>query len=263
MIKLVRLHAEDRFFLRNQAFFHHLQRDFHGSNTRAFTIAGLQHVQLALLDGELEILHVAIVLFQSISNLAKLAIHIGHDFLQLGDMHRGTDAGHNVLTLRVHEELAVELLDPSCRIAREAHARAAALAQIAEHHRLYVNRGPQVVGDVVDAPIVLGAIVIPRPEDGVASHHELLVWVLRKVALSVLLHDLLVFRDHFIERLGIKVSVELRFFLLLLSLEDALEFLFFDLEHHVAEHLDQAPVGVIRKTRIFAPLGQRLHALVV
>ena len=36
-----------------------------------------------------------------------------------------------------------------------------------------------------------------------------------------------------------------------------------DVEHNVAEHLDQAAIGVVREPRIVAALGQRFHALVV
>ena len=174
-------------------------------------------------------------------------------------MDRRADAGDHVLALRVHQELAVELLRAGRGVAGEAHARAAGLAQVAEDHGLHVDGGAQHVVDVVDAAIGLGAIVLPGAEHGVARHHQLLVRVLRKVALGVLLHDLLVFGDDFLQRLGVEVGVELGLLLLLLAVEDFLEGVLGNLEHHVAEHLDEAAIGVIGEARIVAALGQRLR----
>ena len=48
----------------DHAFLHHVDRDAHRGRAGALAVARLQHVQLAVLDGELEILHVAIVLFE-------------------------------------------------------------------------------------------------------------------------------------------------------------------------------------------------------
>ena len=121
-------------------------------------------------------------------------------------MYRRADAGDHVFALRVHQELAVELLRAGGGIAGKAHAGAAGLAQIAEDHGLHVDRGAQHVVNVVDAAIVLGAIVQPGAEHGVARHHQLLVRVLREVALGVLLHHLLVFGDDFLQRLGVDAA---------------------------------------------------------
>ena len=63
VVKLVGLDAEDGFFLGDEAFAHHVDGDANSGQAGALAIAGLQHVELAILDGELEVLHVAIVLF--------------------------------------------------------------------------------------------------------------------------------------------------------------------------------------------------------
>ena len=65
LIELLRLHAQHGFLLVDHALLHHLDRDAHGRRARALAVAGLQHVQLAFFDGELEVLHVAIVLFEA------------------------------------------------------------------------------------------------------------------------------------------------------------------------------------------------------
>ena len=142
-------------------FFHHLDGDADRGTPGALTVARLQHVQAAVLDGELEVLHVAIVLFQPRGDLAKLVVGLRLDLLELGDVHRGADAGDDIFALRVHQELAVKLFHAGGGIAGEADAGAAGLAQVAEDHGLHVDGGAEHVVDVVDAAIVLGAIVQP------------------------------------------------------------------------------------------------------
>ena len=115
VVKLVRLDAEDGFFLRDQAFFHHLDGDADRGAAGALAVARLQHVQAAVLDGELEVLHVAIMLFQARGDLAQLVVDLGHDLLELGDVYRGANAGDHVFALRVHQELAVELFHAGAR----------------------------------------------------------------------------------------------------------------------------------------------------
>ena len=63
--------------------------------------------------------------------------------------------------------------------------------------------------------------------------------------------------------LGLKLVIELHLLALLDAVEDVLELLLGNIQHHVAEHLDQAAIGVIRKAGIAAALGQRFDGLVV
>ena len=110
---------------------------------------------------------------------------------------------------------------------------------------------------------MLGAIVPPGAEHGVTRHRELFVRILRKVALGVLLDYFLVLSDYFLQRLGIEFGVELYFALLLLAIEHFVEFELLNVEHYVAEHLNQAAIGVVSEARIIAQLGQRFDALVI
>ena len=57
---------------------------------------------------------------------------------------------------------------------------AGALALVAEHHLDDVDRGAEVVRDVVRAPVDLRARRVPRVEDGVDRARELLARVLRE-----------------------------------------------------------------------------------
>ena len=77
LIELLRIDAQHGFLLVDQPFAHHLHGDADGRRTRALAVAGLQHVQLAVLDGELEVLDVAVVLLQHRGDFAELVVDRG------------------------------------------------------------------------------------------------------------------------------------------------------------------------------------------
>ena len=112
---------------------------------RALAAAGLQHVELLVLDRELEVLHVLVVLLEARRNLAKLLVGLRQHLLELLDLLRRAHAGDDVLALRVDQELAVELLRAGRRAPREADAGRRAIAGVAEHHLLHVDGGADVV----------------------------------------------------------------------------------------------------------------------
>src|SRR5208283_424663 len=177
VVELVGLNPEDGLFLRDQSLFDHVDGNTDGGPARALAVARLQHVESPILDGELEVLHVAVVLLQSRGNFAQLVVDLGLDLLQFRDVYRGANARDHVFALRVHQELAVELLVAGGWIASESDACAAGFAQVAEHHRLHVDGGPEEIVNVVDAALGLGAVVQPGAEHGIARHHQLLMGV--------------------------------------------------------------------------------------
>ena len=67
----------------------------------------------------------------------------------------------------------------------------------------------------------------------------------------------------FLQRVGLELVVELHLLRGLHAVEDVLELLLGNVENHVAEHLDEAAIGVISKAGIIAALGQRFHGLIV
>ena len=72
----------------------------------ALAVAALEHVELAVLNGELHVLHVAVVILEQGADLDELIVRLGELLLHLGDGHRSADAGHDVLALGVGQELA-------------------------------------------------------------------------------------------------------------------------------------------------------------
>ena len=54
-----------------------------GRRRGALAAAGLQHVELPVLDGELHVLHVAVVLLEGLADVVQLLERLGHDLAQL------------------------------------------------------------------------------------------------------------------------------------------------------------------------------------
>ena len=79
--------------------------------------------------------------------------------------------------------------------------------------------------------------------------------------MPVSLHELLVLGDDVLQRVGLKLVIELDLLPLLHGVEDVLEILLRNIQNHVAEHLDQAAIGIVGKTGIVAALGQRFNGL--
>ena len=63
-VELLRLHAQHSLFLVDHALVHEVDGDLQSSGGGALAVTGLQHVELAVLDGELHVLHVLVVLLE-------------------------------------------------------------------------------------------------------------------------------------------------------------------------------------------------------
>ena len=65
LIQAGRIDAQDRGLFVDQPFLHHVHGDLHRGGGGPLAVAGLEHVQLALFDRELEILHVLVSRFRA------------------------------------------------------------------------------------------------------------------------------------------------------------------------------------------------------
>ena len=72
LIKLLRGHAHNRFRLADQTFCNHIDGNFYRRLGGALAVTGLQHVELVLLNGELDVLHVAVVALQLADDVDEL-----------------------------------------------------------------------------------------------------------------------------------------------------------------------------------------------
>ena len=77
LVKRLRIDASHCLLARDQAFIRKLDRDPQRRLGGALARARLQHPQLALLDGELEVLHVAVVLLEHAVDADQLLESVG------------------------------------------------------------------------------------------------------------------------------------------------------------------------------------------
>src|SRR5262249_37520051 len=193
LIERGRIDARDRLFLGDEALARHLDGHAHGGAAGALRRAALEHEELRVLDRELEVLRVLEMLLELLRDAHELLEGRGHlRFERIAvarQRERRADAGDDVLTLRVREPLAVELLLAGRRIARERDAGGARVPEVAEDHRLDVASGAPGLGDVVHLAVDDRAVVVPRREDGADRAPELLLRIAREVLAGLLLDD--------------------------------------------------------------------------
>ena len=182
----------------------HLQRRLCGP----LSVAGLQHVEPAFFDRELDILHVAVVRLELLDDGLELHEHVRQGLfhrrvlfahLLAGDLGQGlgrADPGHHVLALGVDQEFAVQSIFARGWVAGKSHARRRCLAHVAEHHRLDVHRRAPALRDVVHAPIELGPVVHPAGEHCADGAPDLGVDILGERFVALALDQGLVVADH-------------------------------------------------------------------
>ena len=131
-------------------------RDPHGGLAGALADAGLEHPESVAFDRELAVEHVAVVRLEPLEDERELGVgrgeRVGHGLEGKGR----ADARHDVLALGVDEEVAVGARRAGRGVAGERHAGAGPIVAVAEHHRLHVHRGAEVVGDPLPPPVGLG-----------------------------------------------------------------------------------------------------------
>ncbi len=256
----------------DDAFVHQIDHDLHGGGRRALPVAGLQEVEAALFDGELDVLHVAEVQLELLLEHVELGVDLGHRLLErlhaLGgrlpavpvDRARGVGAGDDVLSLRVGEPLAEEVLEARLGVARERDAGGAGIAHVAEDHRLDVHGGAAVVRDAVGLAVVAGALAVEGAEHGLDGEAELLLRVLREGGARGLRHYLLQAHGEGAQLVDREVTGGA---LAAHLVRDAGEAGVVDAEHHVPEHRDEAAVGVVGEVTATGALGEALDRGVV
>ena len=242
---------------------HEIHRHLHGRRRRALAGARLQEIELALLDRELDVLHVLVVTLEAVGDGEQLVVDLRHAALQIFDVLRRADAGDDVFALRVGKELGVEAALAGTRVAREPHAGARRLAEIAEHHRHDGDRGAPVAGDVVDAAVFDGLLAVPGIEDGAHRQLQLLARILRKRRVGARDDDVLVDVDELAQVGGRDLGIGRDTEPLLRRGQMLVERLTPDAEDHVAEHRDESPIAVPRESFVARPGGEPLDRLVV
>jgi hypothetical protein len=101
---------------------HHVDRHLEGGPTGALAHPGLEHPQLALLDGELGVAHVPVVGLEAGEDGQQLAVDLREPVAEGGEGLGVPDAGHHVLALGVEEEVPVLTDRAGGRVTGEADA---------------------------------------------------------------------------------------------------------------------------------------------
>mmetsp|Transcript_33123 Transcript_33123/g.38543 ORF Transcript_33123/g.38543 Transcript_33123/m.38543 type:complete len:414 (+) Transcript_33123:1074-2315(+) len=110
VVNLVGIEAHDSLLLGNETFLHHVDCALHGSEGSALGVTALQHPEAAVLDGELNVLHVAEVLLQRGTNIAQLAVALRHCLLHRGEPAEAVSLGDVVLLRPLLRESLADLL---------------------------------------------------------------------------------------------------------------------------------------------------------
>ena len=274
-VELSRSNAHDSGLLVDELFLEHVHRHVQGGGAGALADAALEHEELLVLDGELDVEHVVVVAFELVADadefLVGLREHLFHRgqvlvLLVLGlvvQRERGAGAGDDVFALGVDEPFAVELVVAGGGVAGERHAGGGGVAHVAEDHALDVDGGAPVVRDALDAAVGDGLLAVPALEDGADRALELEHGIVGEFALQDLLDaDLEVLAELLQVGHG-EVGVALVAFGLLQVVEHGVELLadgaaFGGLDalglfhDHVGVHHDEAAVGVVHEAFVAA-----------
>ena len=134
LVQRRRLDPRHRLLLGDHALVGQIDGDLQRRLGGALAVAGLQHPEPALLDRELDVLHVAVVALQPLDDVDELGEDDRHGLFhrggglahllaaRLGQRLGRADAGDDVLALGVDQELAVQLRLAGRRVAGEGDA---------------------------------------------------------------------------------------------------------------------------------------------
>ncbi len=241
----------------------HVDGHLEGGPSGALAHPGLEHPELALLDGELGVAHVAVVPLEPFEDREQLLVDLGERGLEGRQRLGVADAGHDVLALGVHQEVAVGAAVPGGRVPGEPHPGPGLVVAVAEDHGLDVHRRAQGVRDPLALAIGNGPRPVPAAEDRLDGPAQLVRRVLGEGLAGVALDDLLVGVGQVAQELGGHLGVRAGPGELLGRLEQRVELLAGDVEHDPPVHGEEPAVGVVGEPLVAGLLGQALDRLVV
>ena len=108
MAEVVSRNTLDGFFLGDEFLVNHVDGNVDSGETGALTVTGLKHPELALLDGELDVLNVFKMLLEDHADLEQLLVGTGKVLGHLLDLLGRSNTGNHVFALGVDEILTVE-----------------------------------------------------------------------------------------------------------------------------------------------------------
>ncbi len=190
--QLFRPHTADGRLLGDETFLHHVNRHLDGCRAVSFPHPGLQHIQDAMLNGELDVLHIRVMGIQLTSDVVKLLVDFWHGFLKgwqvpvcelLGDIidsKRGADTGHHIFSLGVDQPFSVEVIVAGSRVAGEGDSRCAIIAHIAKDHGLDIHSRSPVIREPFNPAVGHGTLAKPRQKDRIDGPPKLFHGIIRE-----------------------------------------------------------------------------------
>ena len=106
LVELARVDPRDGLLARDEILARHLDGDPQRRLCRALAGAGLEEEERAVLDRELDVLHLPVVLLEPVERVDEPPVRLREDLAHPLDRLGRADAGDDVLALRVDEELA-------------------------------------------------------------------------------------------------------------------------------------------------------------
>ena len=263
MFEGIRLNTQQCSAFIDQPFAHHVHRAAHQGGGVHFAVARLQAIEAAFFDRELEVLHLAVMCFQAIAQGEQLLVHDRHLVFQGIDRFRCTDAGDDILALRVDQVFAEQAGGTGIGVAGEADAGGAVVTEVAEYHGNDVDGGAvgHVGRDMKFAPVVHRPLAEPGVEHRLDRQLELLHGVFRKGPARFPFHQLEKTFGDFQQIAGIEGDVVLDAGFFLDRFELGVEDIIADAERHLAEQLDETPVGIPAEAFVTGLLDKPLECV--
>ena len=212
------------------------------------------------------------VVFQHFANAHQFIEGGGHHFMKGSNGGGRTHAGHDVFTLGVHQEFAIEFVFAGGGVAGERHAGTGFLTRVAEDHGLHVDGGSPFGRNAVFLAVHDGAVIVPGTEHGANGSLKLFPGAFREFMAGAFQHQGLEAGDKFLQVIGGELGV---FHVL------AAEAFFLDggdggfkgfvvfirgflhTQHHVAVHLHEAAVAVPGETGVVRSLHHGFHGFFI
>ena len=160
-VQVSRLDHQHGLLLIDHALVHKIAGNLQGRLCRTLSVAGLQHVQMLVLDRELHVLHILVMVLKGPADSGKLIIDLRHQLLQPVDLLRRPDACDNILALRIQEELTHQALLAGRRVPREGDARPGRIAHVSEGHHLDIDSCSPGVRDIIVPSVHVRARIVP------------------------------------------------------------------------------------------------------
>ena len=270
-VQLLRLAAHDGCLLVNHTLMQQVDGNLNHCGTGTFAVTGLKEPQLALLNSELHILHIAIVVLKHILEFIQLVVNLRHSLFHrrifadallfadtctlspalranLGNLLRSTDSCNNVLALCVYEILTIEEILTVSGIAAEANTSSTGFTHITEYHGHNANSGTPLVWNSFHLAVQDSTLVHPAAEYCADGTPKLLDRIIGEIFASTFLDGGLEQFNQFLQFLYRQVLVELDTTFSLYAFNNFLEwvdvFLVYGLhlENYVTIHLYEATI---------------------